>query len=247
MTSLKEKTALITGAARGIGRAIALSLARDGASIALTDLLEEEGKKSAEEMAALGVKAVFYKCDVGDSEQVKNTVAAVKEEFGGIDILVNNAGITRDTLLLRMKEEDWDLVIKINLKGAYLFTRECISMMRKKRSGSIINISSVVGLMGNAGQANYCASKAGLLGLTKSVAREYASAGVRCNAVAPGFIESDMTKTIPEEYQEKIMDQIPMGKMGLPEDIANAVRFLAGDESSYITGQVLSVNGGMYT
>lgn len=242
--SLQGKTALVTGASRGIGRAIALRLAKDGANIAV--IYAGNGEKAeavCEEIRTLGVKAKAYQCDVADADAVKETVKAVTAELGKIDILVNNAGITRDSLVLSMKDDDFEAVMDTNLKGAFHMIRACYSGFIRKRSGRIINISSVSGMMGNPGQANYSASKAGLIGLTKSVARELASRGVTCNAIAPGFIQTDMTENIGEENPLRTM--IPLGRMGQPEDIAAAVSFLASDAAAYITGEVLRVDGGL--
>lgn len=246
MISLKEKTAVITGSARGIGRAIAEKLAAAGASIVISDILVEDGEKTAKEIKEkYGVETLFISSNVADSQSADELVSKAHEAFGKIDVFVNNAGITRDTLLLRMKEDDFDKVIAVNLKGTFNCTQSVLKKMIKQRSGSIINIASVIGLMGNVGQANYAASKAGVIGFTKSVAREGAPRGVRANSIAPGFIKSDMTHILNEEVQKQILSQIPAGEMGTPEDVANAVLFLASDLSSYITGQTLTVDGGM--
>lgn len=244
--SLTNKVALVTGAAQGIGRDIALALAQDGADLAICDVNLEAAQKTAADIEALGRKALALKTNVAASAEVTAMVDQTVEKFGRIDILVNNAGITRDGLILRMKDEDWDLVMSINLKGAFLCTKAALKFMTKQRSGTIINIASIVGAMGNAGQANYVASKAGLIGLTKTIAREYANRGITANAVAPGFIETAMTQALPENVRTDLANQIPMGKLGTPEDVANAVRFLASSHASYITGQVIHVNGGMY-
>ncbi len=242
--SLEGKTALITGGYRGIGKAAALRLAQDGADIALIDVAEpEKAAETLAEIRALGVKAEAYQCNVTDSEQCKAAVKAVTAEFGKIDILVNNAGITRDGLVLSMKDEAFESVLDVNLKGAFFMIRACYSGFVRRRSGRIINMASVSGMMGNAGQANYSASKAGLIGLTKSVARELASRGVTVNAVAPGFIETDMTKNISED--NALRQSIPMGRMGKPEDVANVIGFLASDSAAYITGEVIRVDGGL--
>lgn len=242
--SLNGKTALVTGASRGIGRAVALRLAADGANVAVIYAGSvDKAEAVCEEIRAMGVEAKAYRCDVASSEDVKETVKAVTAELGKIDILVNNAGITRDSLVLSMKDEDYDAVLNTNLKGAFNMIRACYSGFIRKKSGRIINISSVSGIMGNAGQANYSASKAGLIGLTKSVARELASRNVTCNAVAPGFIQTDMTENIGEDNTLRSM--IPLGRMGKPEDIAAAVAFLASDAAAYITGEVLRVDGGL--
>lgn len=244
--SLNGKTALVTGAAQGIGREIALALASDGADVAICDVNLEAAQKTAGDIEAKGKKSLAVKANVAASGDVTAMIDQVVEKFGRIDILVNNAGITRDGLILRMKDEDWDLVLSINLKGAFLCTKAALKYMAKQRGGTIINIASIVGAMGNAGQANYVASKAGLIGLTKTIAREYANRGITANAVAPGFIETAMTQALPENVRQDLAKQIPMGKLGTPEDVANAVRFLASPWASYISGQVIHVNGGMY-
>lgn len=244
--SLTGKKALVTGASRGIGRAVALKLAREGADVIVTATSLERAKKTADEISLLGRKAIPFKVDVGVTSEVEALFQMVTTEFGSLDILVNNAGITRDGLLMRMKDEEWDAVIDVNLKGTFACTREAIKMMAKAKSGRIVNISSVVGEMGNAGQANYCASKAGLIGFTKAVAREYAKRNITVNAVAPGFIETDMTGVLSESVRDELLKQIPVNRFGTPDDIANAVFFLVSDMGSYVTGQVLSVNGGMY-
>lgn len=245
MASLEGKVALVTGAARGIGRAIAESLASEGADIALCDLKEEWLSDAADAVKASGRKAICVGADVSDSQAVGEAVGRTLEEFGKLDVLVNNAGITKDTLLIRMGEEDWDSVLAVNLKGAFLFTKAVAKPMMKQRSGAIVNIASIIGLIGNAGQCNYAASKAGLIALTKSSAKELAARNVRVNAVAPGFIESKMTESLPEDVRSKMLDAIPLKRFGSPSDVARAVLFLAGDESSYMTGQVLTVSGGM--
>jgi 3-oxoacyl-[acyl-carrier protein] reductase len=244
--SLNGKTALVTGAAQGIGRDIALALATDGADVAICDVNLEAAQKTAADIEAKGRKSLALKANVAASADVTAMIDQVVEKFGKIDILVNNAGITRDGLILRMKDEDWDLVLSINLKGSFLCTKAALKYMTKQRTGTIINIASIVGAMGNAGQANYVASKAGLIGLTKTIAREYANRGITANAVAPGFIDTAMTKALSENVRQELAKQIPMGKLGTPEDVANAVRFLASPWASYITGQVIHVNGGMY-
>ncbi len=242
--SLNGKTALVTGASRGIGRAIALRLAEDGANVAVIYAgSADKAEAVVNEITALGVNAKAYRCNVADSAAVKETVKAVTNDLGKIDILVNNAGITRDGLMLRMKDEDFDAVLDTNLKGAFNMIRACYSGFIRKKSGRIINISSVSGIMGNAGQANYSASKAGVIGLTKSVARELASRGITCNAVAPGFIQTDMTENLGDN--NPLLNSIPLGRMGKPEDIAAAVAFLASDSAAYITGEVLKVDGGL--
>lgn len=242
--SLNGKTALVTGASRGIGRAIALRLAEDGANVAVIYAgSADKAEAVVNEITALGVNAKAYQCNVADSTAVNETVKAVTNDLGKIDILVNNAGITRDGLMLRMKDEDFDAVLDTNLKGAFNMIRACYSGFIRKKSGRIINISSVSGIMGNAGQANYSASKAGVIGLTKSVARELASRGITCNAVAPGFIQTDMTENLGDN--NPLLNSIPLGRMGKPEDIAAAVAFLASDSAAYITGEVLKVDGGL--
>ena len=246
MKSLENKTALVTGGSRGIGRAIALAMAEEGANIAVVFAGNREAaEKTAAEIAEKGVQARIYQCDVASAGETEAVVKQILDDFGGVDILVNNAGIVRDTLLLRMKEEDFDAVLNTNLKGAYHMIRQLYSHMMRKKSGSIINISSVVGLMGNAAQANYAAAKAGLIGLTKSTAKELASRGVTCNAIAPGYIRSDMTDALPEKAKEAIVSQIPMKHTGLPQDVANLAVFLSGPAASYITGEVIRVDGGM--
>ena len=242
--SLNGKTALVTGASRGIGRAIALRLAEDGANVAVIYAgSADKAEAVVNEITALGVNAKAYRCNVADSAAVNETVKAVTNDLGKIDILVNNAGITRDGLMLRMKDEDFDAVLDTNLKGAFNMIRACYSGFIRKKSGRIINISSVSGIMGNAGQANFSASKAGVIGLTKSVARELASRGITCNAVAPGFIQTDMTENLGDN--NPLLNSIPLGRMGKPEDIAAAVAFLASDSAAYITGEVLKVDGGL--
>lgn len=242
----KDKVALVTGASRGIGRAISLALAAQGARIVAVDLLQEGNEKLVAEIKAAGGEAVAVQGNVTASADVERMFDEAVAAFGRVDILVNNAGITRDALLLRMKDEDWDAVLTVNLKGAFLCSRAAAKIMSKQRYGRIINIASVVGQMGNAGQANYCASKAGLIGLTKSNARELARRSVTVNAVAPGFIATDMTDALPEKTREELAAQIPLERLGSAQDIANAVLFLASEASGYITGQVLAVNGGMY-
>jgi 3-oxoacyl-[acyl-carrier protein] reductase len=245
MGNLDNKIALITGAGRGIGQAIALKLAADGADVAIVDLKPEFCTETCEKARAMGRRAWAYGADVSKAASVEETVAKVLADCGRVDILVNNAGITKDTLLMRMSEADWDAVLNINLKGTFLFTKALTREFVKQRSGRIVNIASVIGLVGNAGQCNYGASKAGVIGLTKSVARELASRSVTCNAVAPGFIETKMTAVLGEDIRKKLMDQIPLRRLGSPEDVANAVHFLASDQAAYITGQVLTVDGGM--
>lgn len=244
--SFANRAAVVTGGSRGIGRAICLALASQGVNIALCYAgSAEQAENTAEECRALGVQAMAVKCDVADAAQVQNLMDTTLAAFGRIDILVNNAGITRDKLMMTMKETDFDAVIATNLKGAFLCTRAVTRPMMKQRYGRIVNLSSVVGVHGNAGQANYAASKAGLIGMTKSAAKELASRGITVNAVAPGFIETDMTAVLPENVKSGLLGAIPMGALGSPEDVANAVAFLASDEARYITGQVLGVDGGM--
>ncbi len=246
MGTLKGKTALVTGGSRGIGRAIALRLAAAGADVAVCARQVEAAQTVAGELQALGVRALARPADVSQTAQAGALIEAVLAEWGRLDILVNNAGITRDNLLLRMSEEDWDAVMDTNLKGAFNCCKAAGRSMVKARSGRIINISSVVGLMGNAGQANYAASKAGLCGFTKSLARELASRNITANVVAPGLVpETGMTGELDDKALEKLMTQIPLGRPGLPEDVAHAVAFLASDQAAYITGQVLCVDGGM--
>ena len=244
--TLSGKIALVTGAAQGIGREIALALATDGADVAVCDVNLESAQKTASDIEAKGRKSAALKANVAMSAEVTMMVDQVVEMLGRIDILVNNAGITRDGLILRMKEEDWDLVLSINLKGAFNCSKAALKHMTKQRGGTIISIASIVGAMGNAGQANYVASKAGLVGLTKTIAREYANRGITANAVAPGFIDTAMTQALSENVRAELAKQIPMGKLGTPGDVANAVRFLASPWASYISGQVIHVNGGMY-
>ena len=243
---LDGKTALVTGASRGIGRAIALRLAAEGARVAINyagNVKAAEEVKAAIEAA--GGTAILCRADVADSAAVEAMVADVAKEFGAIDILVNNAGITRDTLLMRMKDEDFAKVLGTNLKGVFYCTKAVAKLMMKKRSGRIVNMASVVGLVGNAGQTNYAAAKAGVIGFSKSAAKELASRGITVNAVAPGFIGTDMTADLPESVKEKALSDIPLGRAGQPEDVANAVLFLASEQASYITGQVVHVDGGM--
>ena len=243
MGLLEGKTALITGAARGIGKAIALKYASEGCNIAFTDL--EVNFDTEKEIAALGVKAKSYASNAADFAQTEEVVKAVKEEFGSIDILVNNAGITKDGLMLRMTEQQWDAVIAVNLKSAFNFIHACVPVMMRQRGGSIINMASVVGVHGNAGQANYAASKAGLIALAKSIAQEMGPKGIRANAIAPGFIETAMTAALPDEVREQWKQKIPLRRGGQVEDIANVATFLASDLSSYVSGQVIQVDGGM--
>jgi 3-oxoacyl-[acyl-carrier protein] reductase len=245
---LTGKTALITGGARGIGRAIALAFASEGADVAFTDLRYDENMQSLEqEIMKLGRKAKGYTSDASDFVDCEKVTDQVSADFGRIDILVNNAGITRDGLLMRMSESDWDLVIKVNLKSVFNMTKAVQKYMLKQRSGSIINMSSVVGISGNAGQSNYSASKAGLIGFTKSIAQEIGSRNIRCNAIAPGFIETEMTAKLPDDVRKEWIDQIPLKRGGQPRDVALTAVYLASDLSEYVTGQVISVCGGMNT
>ncbi len=245
MTPLDGKVAIVTGAAQGIGRAIAETLARAGADIAVADLDPGRSKEAVDAVAKLGRKAMNVKVNVADWDDAKAMSDQVVKEMGKIDILVNNAGVTRDGLVMRMKEEDWNLVLQVNLYGTFHCTKAVLQPMTKQRFGRIVNIASIVGAMGNAGQANYAASKAAVIGFTKTVAREYASRLVTVNAVAPGFIDTAMTQTLPADVKETLQKQIPLGRLGQPADIAEAVRFLVSDEAAYITGHVLHVNGGM--
>jgi 3-oxoacyl-[acyl-carrier protein] reductase len=242
---LEGRVALVTGASQGIGHACALALAREGATVAVAARNREKLDELVAQIAAAGGKAAAFVIDVSDEEQVKSGIKAAIAQFGKIDILVNNAGITRDQLVMRMKRADWDAVLTTNLTSAYLCIQQAIGSMLKQRWGRIVNITSVFGQTGQAGQANYSASKAGLIGLTMAMAREVASRNVTCNAVAPGFIETSMTAMLSEEFKQNAMKQIPLGRVGTPDDIANAVCFLASEEAAYITGHVLNVNGGM--
>ena len=243
---LKDKVAVVTGGGRGIGRAIVLALGREGIKV----LINYRGKKESafetlEELKKLGGEGEIYQADVSVEEEVEKMFNFVIEKWGKLDILVNNAGITKDNLLIRMKSEEWDQVINTNLRGVFLCTKSALKIMLKQRSGRIINISSVVGLKGNIGQANYASAKAGIIGFTKAVAREVASRGITVNAIAPGFIKTEMTDVLSEEMKKKVLDEIPLGRFGDPEDVANAVKFLVSDEASYITGIVLNVDGGL--
>ncbi len=243
---LDGKVALVTGAAQGIGKAIALLLAEEGADVVISDLNLDLASAVASEVKSLGRRSLAIEGNVADSQSVEAMISEVVEQFGGIDILVNNAGITKDALILRMKDDDWDKVMAVNLKGTFNCMRAALKPMAKQRAGKIVNIASIVGLMGNAGQVNYAASKAGVIGMTKTVAREFAARGLNVNAVAPGFIETAMTDAIPEKAKNELISNIPMKKLGSADDVAKAVLFLVSDDSAYITGQVISVNGGMY-
>ena len=243
MKMLNGRVALVTGGMSGIGKAISLKLAEEGADIAIFDIREETNTKR--EILKKGVKAEYWEVDVSDLQKVENAVKEVKEKMGRIDILVNNAGITRDGLLVRLKEEDWDRVIEINLKGAFNCSRACVRYMMKQKEGCIVNIASVIGIIGNAGQVNYAASKGGLIALTKSLAKELAPWGIRVNAVAPGYIKTPMTENLPEEVKREFLSKILLKREGLPEEVANVVFFLASPLSSYLTGEVIKVDGGM--
>ena len=252
MANLKGKVAIVTGAARGIGAAIARRLASDGADVAICDLKAEWCEETVKALEALGVKAKGYGVNVAASAEVDACVKAVIADFGRIDIMVNNAGITKDGLLMRMSDEDWDAVLDVNLKGTFLFTRAVARPMMNNKAadgtqlgGAIINIASVVGIMGNAGQANYTASKGGVIALTKTTSKELGSRNIRCNAVAPGFIQSKMTDVLPDDVKKSYMEMIPLKRFGTADDIAKAVAWLAGDDAAYVTGQIISVNGGM--
>jgi len=243
---LKGKTAIVTGSGRGLGKAIALKLAAMGANIVLNDIRESDSVDvTYEEFKAKGYNAIVTKGDVRNENDVEDMVQKAVEAFGSVDILVNNAGITKDMLMIKMSEKEWDDVLDINLKGAFLCTKAAVKVMMKKKWGKIINIASVAGVMGNPGQANYSASKAGLIGLTKSTAKEFASRNITCNAVAPGLIQSKMTDVLPEKVKENYLNSIPLRRFGTPEDVANVVGFLASDDSNYITGQVIHIDGGL--
>ena len=242
---LDKKVAVVTGAGRGIGAAIAHLFAAEGANVAVCSLSLANAQKVAAEVAQLGVKALPYAVNTADGEQVNSVSRQILADFGSVDILVNNAGITRDGLLVRMTEADWDLVLDVNLKGTFLFTKALLPAMIKHRAGAIVNITSIVGVAGNAGQANYAASKAGLIGLTKTTAKEYAKRGIRVNAVAPGFIETDMTDKLTPEQKQLQTDYIGLARLGQPADVAKTVLYLASDLSSYVTGQVIGVDGGL--
>lgn len=243
---LTGKTAIVTGGARGIGRAIAMTLAAAGANIVINySSSSKAADEVVEEARKLGVRALAFKADVSKDEEIENLVKQVLNDFGSIDILVNNAGITRDNLLIRMSEKDFMDVIDTNLKGAFICTKHVSKVMMKQRTGKIINIASVVGVMGNAGQSNYSASKAGLIGFTKSIAKEIAKRGINVNAVAPGYIQTDMTASLPDKIKEEFLNGIPLSRAGMPQDVANAVLFLSSEYSDYITGQVINIDGGM--
>jgi len=242
---LKDRVALVTGGGRGIGRAVALKLAAAGASVVVNDISEETAGAVADEVKALGRPSLAIAADVSSATDVTRLIETAIEKFGQIDILVNNAGIARDQLLLRMSEEDWDRVINIDLKSVFLCTKAALRHMLKARKGRIINMASIVGLVGNPGQANYASAKAGVIGFTRSIAKEVASRSITVNAIAPGFIDTDMTKGLAEKQRQELMSSIPLGRLGTPEDVADAVAFLASDAAAYITGQVLAVDGGM--
>jgi len=245
LMKLKDKVALITGGARGIGRAIAMAFAGEGADIVVADVNLEIARKTASEIEGLGRKALALEMDVTDYAKVEEGVNKILDKFGKVDILVNNAGITKDNLILRMSQGEWDAVLNVNLKGTFNCIKAVSRPMVKQRGGKIISIASIIGLMGNAGQANYAASKAGIIALTKTVAKELASRNINANAVAPGFIQTDMTAKLPEDVRAKMLELIPLAKLGLPQDVANVCLFLASEESGYITGQVITVDGGM--
>ncbi len=248
MKLLEGKTVLITGANRGIGKSIALKFAENGANIAFSDIqYNDESKQLEQELAAYGIKAKGYGSDASSFANSEQLITQIMEDFSTIDVLVNNAGITRDNLLLRMTEQDWDRVINVNLKSVFNLTKAIQKVMIKQRFGSIINMSSVVGVEGNSGQSNYAASKAGIIGFTKSIAQELGSRNIRCNAIAPGYIETEMTARLPQEFRDKWIQDIPMKRAGTPEDVANLALFLASDLSSYVTGQAIPVCGGLHT
>lgn len=245
MMLLKDKVAIITGGARGIGKEIALTFAREGAKVAIADINPQTLKEAEKEIASCGVEVLTFTVDVTDYTQVEQMVNKTLDKFKKIDILISNAGITADALLVRMKEEDWDRVLAVNLKGTFNCTKAVSKVMLKQRSGKILNIASIIGLIGNVGQANYAASKAGVIGLTKSAARELAPRGINVNAIAPGFIQTEMTAALTEEVKSKMLEAIPLKKFGQPHDVARLAAFLASDEAGYITGQVICVDGGM--
>ena len=243
--SLEGKTALITGGARGIGREIALLFAKEGANTVICDVNLEQAEEAAKEIRDMGRDSIAFKADVTDSGDIQAMMDKILDKYKKLDILINNAGITRDNLVLRMSEEDWDKVIAVNLKGCFVCTKVAAKVMLKQHSGKIVNLASIIGIMGNSGQANYAASKAGIIGLTKSVAKELAPRGVCVNAIAPGFIKTDMTAKLPEEIRKKMLSVIPLGRFGEAKDVANLVLFLSSESSSYITGQVVQIDGGM--
>ena len=243
--SLEGKVALVTGGARGIGKEIALRFAKEGADIAICDVSLEETEATAKEIQKTGRQCLAFKTDVTDSKDVQSAIDKILDKLGKLDILINNAGITRDSLVLRMSEEDWDKVIAVNLKGCFICTRAAAKVMLKQRFGKIVNLASIIGIMGNTGQANYAASKAGIIGLTKSVAKELASRGVSVNAIAPGFIKTEMTAKLSEDVQKRMLSSIPLGRFGEPKDVADLALFLSSENSSYITGQVIQIDGGM--
>jgi len=245
LKGISGKTALITGSARGIGFAIANHLGRQGANMVISDILEDQANSAAELLKSQGVKAISVAGDISKPEDIKLLFNAANDAFGGVDILVNNAGITRDNLLIRLDEQSWDSVMAVNLKGAFLCIKAAARGMMKKRYGRIVNMASIVGIIGNAGQANYSASKAGLIALTKSAAKELAGRGITVNAIAPGFIKTDMTDKLPDEVKEAFLNNIPLKRAGTPNDIAELVTFLISDNASYITGQVINIDGGM--
>jgi 3-oxoacyl-[acyl-carrier protein] reductase len=247
MGQVAGKIAIVTGAGRGIGQSIALRLAAEGADLALCDVQKEWLADTENKVTALGRKAAGYAVDVSKGDAVQAAVDQIMKDFGRIDIMVNNAGITKDGLLVRMSEADWDAVLDVNLKGTFLFSKSVAKVMMKQRSGSIVNIASIVGLIGNAGQCNYSASKAGVVALTKSIAKELATRNIRANAVAPGFIHSRMTEVLSEDVKKQMLEAIPLGRFGTADDVANVVVFLASDAAAYVTGQVLTVCGGMVT
>jgi len=246
MMIFKDKVALVTGGAQGIGKAICMRLAKEGADIAVVDINLDTAQATAKEIESLGRKSIALKVNVSNFTESEKMVEDAVASLGGLHILVNNAGITRDKLLLRMTEDEWDAVINVNLKSAFNCTKAAVKVMSKNRYGRIVNIASIVGLMGNAGQANYSASKAGMIGLTKTVAREFASRNITSNAVAPGFIDTAMTQAMPDAARAALISQIPLSRLGTPDDVADGVVFLASDAASYITGHVLSINGGMF-